>query len=783
MSIDKKFTDFLEAKSSAEIINPEKKVPNPKGGKPPAKTQFRKGNNAANNDNFNHVQGGEEEQAPVRKRPVVIKSSKKKPVNDDNPSKKEIEKVVDLKPKMAKIDEATNAPAVFTFGRMNPPTVGHEKLVAKVFGEAKKSRGTPYIYLSHTEGKATDPIPYRSKIKYARKAFGSAVTESRARTIIQILQEIQKKGHNAVTMVVGSDRVREFNTLINKYNGKDFTFESVNVVSAGQRDPDAEGVAGMSASKMRQLAKQEKLNEFKKGLPRKIQNMSKEIMSHIKEEYEIIEQADILFEEYFMNDADLEDISEQEIEEAIQLEMDFEYSEDEEQLDEVLSMQARRKRALRMRRMMPRIKRQRKLMKNRMATPEMLRRRALRAARTIIRRKVIGAKGADYSKLSTSMKIQLDKRVAQKQKVIQRIAKRLMPKVKQAEMKRLRNAKAGNKDKKVKKKTPSKIMTTNESIIQKAQENNIPVDQLFEQYLIGKQNPHGKQNPEQGGFARMAKFIEEEKMTGSEYRQQIAKVKSKDKGVHKAVTHILDKQKSKHTKHYKDHPDVKRAKSYMKVGEENKNCGCGQDPCITYGTQKETTVMSGDKKKKSMYMVKKDMEKAVNKANTKMSEEPDLVKKRLKDSHKDEKKRLKAAHTKELERLKMRRSRQKIRSTTRPQAEAVMHDVDMIIEALQLNERIEKEREAEYDVTLTKKLNQLLRMGLADKGELQTYQRALRGGSGSLKNPKLRKKLHQLLAKLLSIIEHDPATFIKIRAEVQQGKTKGELDPNRFVDS
>jgi hypothetical protein len=74
-------------------------------------------------------------------------------------------------------------------------------------------------------------------------------------------------------------------------------------------------------------------------------------------------------------------------------------------------------------------------------------------------------------------------------------------------------------------------------------------------------------------------------------------------------------------------------------------------------------------------------------------------------------------------------------------------------------------------------------MGLADKGELQIYQRALRGGAKSLKNPKLRKKLHQLLAKLLSIIETNPATFIKIRAEVQKGKTKGELDPNRFVDA
>lgn len=86
---------------------------------------------------------------------------------------------------------------------------------------------------------------------------------------------------------------------------------------------------------------------------------------------------------------------------------------------------------------------------------------------------------------------------------------------------------------------------------------------------------------------------EYEPMTGSEYRTQMSKVKSKDKGVRKAVSHTLDKKKSKHTDQHKNHPDVKRATKYMST-EEKKNCGCGKDPCITYGKQEESVERDAD---------------------------------------------------------------------------------------------------------------------------------------------------------------------------------------------
>ena len=160
--------------------------------------------------------------------------------------------------------------AVFTFGRMNPPTIGHEKLVNKVRAAARAHKGDPLIYLSHTHKLPKDPLEYSEKIKLAKKAFGNIVKMSRSNTIIKVLQELEKK-YDEIVLVVGSDRVNEFDEFLNKYNGKDFSFDTIKTVSAGERDPDAEGAEGMSATKMRELAAKEDLKNFKTGLPRNLQ--------------------------------------------------------------------------------------------------------------------------------------------------------------------------------------------------------------------------------------------------------------------------------------------------------------------------------------------------------------------------------------------------------------------------------------------------------------------------------------------------------------------------------
>jgi len=155
---------------------------------------------------------------------------------------------------------------VFTFGRMNPPTTGHQLLVNKLVAYARQIGAAPRVYLSHSVG-AKDPLQYDKKVSFARAAFGSLVKKSNARTVIEVLKSLEKEGYTHVTMFAGSDRVPDFTKLLTKYNGNLYNFESIEVKSAGERDPDADDVSGMSASKMRALAKDDNLTQFLRGAP------------------------------------------------------------------------------------------------------------------------------------------------------------------------------------------------------------------------------------------------------------------------------------------------------------------------------------------------------------------------------------------------------------------------------------------------------------------------------------------------------------------------------------
>jgi len=166
---------------------------------------------------------------------------------------------------------------VFAFGRMNPPTVGHGALVDKVKEVAKANNADHSIVLSHTQDPEKNPLSPEEKLKHARRFFPSTNISAATRespTFIHHLRDLHKKGVTHLTMVAGSDRVEEYQRLLNRYNGpgKDFNFKSVNVVSAGERDPDAEGVAGMSASKMRAHAATNSFRGFKGGIPKHVRD-------------------------------------------------------------------------------------------------------------------------------------------------------------------------------------------------------------------------------------------------------------------------------------------------------------------------------------------------------------------------------------------------------------------------------------------------------------------------------------------------------------------------------
>lgn len=152
--------------------------------------------------------------------------------------------------------------AVFAFGRFNPPTIGHGRLVEVV----KKQPGTPFLFLTHTQKPKTDPLTFEQKVKYAKASFTNIkIGDSSVRTLIQALQKLESLGFTNVIMVAGDDRVQQFTEFLPKYNGKDYSFDSVKVVSAGERDPDSEGAMGMSASKMKAMAMAGDIKGFTKG--------------------------------------------------------------------------------------------------------------------------------------------------------------------------------------------------------------------------------------------------------------------------------------------------------------------------------------------------------------------------------------------------------------------------------------------------------------------------------------------------------------------------------------
>ena len=163
---------------------------------------------------------------------------------------------------------------VFTFGRFNPPTTGHEKLIKKVASVAGSQDFR--VYPSHTTNPKKDPLPQSLKIAYMRKMFkkySRNIMASKAKTAIEIAVELYDQGYKNLTMVVGSDRVKEFDGILSKYNGVEgkkhgyYKFDNIDVVSAGERDPDAEGVEGMSASKMRSAAVEGDKDSFLQGGP------------------------------------------------------------------------------------------------------------------------------------------------------------------------------------------------------------------------------------------------------------------------------------------------------------------------------------------------------------------------------------------------------------------------------------------------------------------------------------------------------------------------------------
>jgi hypothetical protein len=288
----------------------------------------------------------------------------------------------------ASLTEATKSQVVVSFGRMNPMTNGHEKLADKIKAEAKKRNADAKLYLSHSTNPKKDPLDFKTKVKFAKKAFGPMVQNSVARTIIEVAKELSGK-YDDLIVVVGSDRIPEFKTLLNKYNGKDFTFKTIEVVSAGERDPDAEGVSGMSGSKMRGFVTSDDFNSFKQGVPSKLSD------SDAKALFDAVKRGMNLKEEL------------------------------EQQDEAVLGYAQRRQRAQQFKRIQKRLIRARAFQAKRFADPKRLKRRAAKMAYQFFRGRLAG--GKNYADLGTGEKISVDKRLQKMLPAIKKFAVRLVP--------------------------------------------------------------------------------------------------------------------------------------------------------------------------------------------------------------------------------------------------------------------------------------------------------------------------------------------------------------------
>ena len=215
----------------------------------------------------------------------------KRPPTPDERTKIEVDKQTaakeDEKAEREEIRMREGDPADITiaFGRFNPPTTGHEKLLDTV---ATSSDDGDYVIVpSRSQDKKKNPLDADSKVEVMKQMFpnhsGKIVNDPANRTIFDVLKKAHTDGYSGVRIVGGADRQKEFDKLVNTYNGKMYQFDKVEVRSAGDRDPDGEGLEGMSASKQRKYAADNDFKGFLQGVPSAMnKEMAKQLFSNIR---------------------------------------------------------------------------------------------------------------------------------------------------------------------------------------------------------------------------------------------------------------------------------------------------------------------------------------------------------------------------------------------------------------------------------------------------------------------------------------------------------------------
>ena len=197
--------------------------------------------------------------------------------------------------------ESTKNPVVMAFGRMNPPTTGHLKLIDKVKSTAEKVGAKHAVIVSHSQDTKKNPLSPEQRLKHLKRYAPGVHFESSSKehpTILHQASKLYEKGHDHLVVVGGSDRVKEYHDLLHHYNNVKgrhgyYNYKKIQVVSAGHRDPDAEGAEGMSATKMREHAKNKDFSSFRHGVPSHVNDHhARELMHDVRKGMGLNESAD-----------------------------------------------------------------------------------------------------------------------------------------------------------------------------------------------------------------------------------------------------------------------------------------------------------------------------------------------------------------------------------------------------------------------------------------------------------------------------------------------------------
>ncbi len=216
-------------------------------------------------------------------------TDKEKNLSQQTSSQPQADKPIEMKPPEV---EKTKGTLTVAFGRFNPPTTGHEKLLNTV---ASSSDDGDYVIIpSRSQDKKKNPLDPDMKVSVMKQMFPQhsekIINDPGNKTIFDILKRAHNDGYAGVRIVGGADRQKEFDKLVNNYNGKMYQFDNIEVRSAGDRDPDSDSVEGMSASKQRKAAAENDFDNFLKGVPTSMnKKAARELFDNVRKSMNIKE--------------------------------------------------------------------------------------------------------------------------------------------------------------------------------------------------------------------------------------------------------------------------------------------------------------------------------------------------------------------------------------------------------------------------------------------------------------------------------------------------------------